>query len=128
MKRITRSRKRGWKMPDNTVYVGRPTKWGNPFKLVDGTIFYFCVNRTILNPWIIYDHVKDDYTLEDLLYFYDLWIRGLLTKDIGLPDPPVEILTKMLLQNKDLACWCPLDQPCHVDVLIKLFNEPETEN
>lgn len=29
--RIQRKRSKGWKMPENTVYVGRPTKWGNPF-------------------------------------------------------------------------------------------------
>jgi hypothetical protein len=29
--RIQRKRTKGWKMPKNTVYVGRPTKWGNPF-------------------------------------------------------------------------------------------------
>jgi Domain of unknown function (DUF4326) len=22
------------------------------------------------------------------------------------------------LAGKDLACWCPLDQPCHADVLL----------
>lgn len=22
------------------------------------------------------------------------------------------------LRGKDLACWCPLDQPCHADILI----------
>jgi hypothetical protein len=31
-KRIQRKRTKGWRMPPNTVYVGRPTKWGNPFK------------------------------------------------------------------------------------------------
>ena len=30
--RIQRKRTKGWKMPPNTVYVGRPTKWGNPFR------------------------------------------------------------------------------------------------
>jgi len=30
-KRIQRKRVLGWRMPENTVYVGRPTKWGNPF-------------------------------------------------------------------------------------------------
>ncbi len=30
-KRIQRKRTKGWKMPPNTVYVGRPTRWGNPF-------------------------------------------------------------------------------------------------
>ena len=33
MKRVQRKRIKGWKMPVNTVYVGRPTKWGNPFKI-----------------------------------------------------------------------------------------------
>lgn len=23
---------------------------------------------------------------------------------------------------KDLACWCPLDQPCHADVLLEIAN------
>lgn len=30
-KRIQRKRTKGWKMPEGTVYVGRPTQWGNPF-------------------------------------------------------------------------------------------------
>ena len=30
-KRIQRRRDAGWKAPEGAVYVGRPTKWGNPF-------------------------------------------------------------------------------------------------
>jgi hypothetical protein len=26
------------------------------------------------------------------------------------------------LAGKDLACWCPLGQPCHADVLLELAN------
>lgn len=26
------------------------------------------------------------------------------------------------LRGKNLACWCPLDQPCHADVLLDLAN------
>ncbi len=29
--RIQRQRTKGWRMPDGAVYVGRPTKWGNPY-------------------------------------------------------------------------------------------------
>ncbi len=29
--RIQRKRVKGWRMPENTVFVGRPTKWGNPY-------------------------------------------------------------------------------------------------
>jgi len=32
-RRIQRKRTKGWRMPPNTVYVGRPTKYGNPFML-----------------------------------------------------------------------------------------------
>jgi Domain of unknown function (DUF4326) len=27
------------------------------------------------------------------------------------------------LRGKNLACYCPLDQACHADVLLKLANE-----
>jgi hypothetical protein len=26
------------------------------------------------------------------------------------------------LGGRDLVCWCPLDQPCHADVLLDLAN------
>jgi hypothetical protein len=26
------------------------------------------------------------------------------------------------LAGHDLACWCPLDQPCHADALLELAN------
>jgi Domain of unknown function (DUF4326) len=26
------------------------------------------------------------------------------------------------LAGRDLACWCPLNQPCHADVLLELAN------
>ena len=29
--RIQRKRTKGWRMPPNTVYVGRGSRWGNPF-------------------------------------------------------------------------------------------------
>ena len=28
------------------------------------------------------------------------------------------------LRGKNLACWCPLDKPCHADVLLELANQP----
>lgn len=32
-KRIQRKRTKGWSMPPNTVYVGRPTRYGNPYRV-----------------------------------------------------------------------------------------------
>lgn len=33
--RIQRQRTKGWKMPENTVSVTRPGKWGNPFTVAN---------------------------------------------------------------------------------------------
>ena len=27
------------------------------------------------------------------------------------------------LRGKNLACFCPLDQPCHADVLLRMAND-----
>ena len=46
---------------------------------------------------------------------------------LHLPAGPATKLAKSLidahideLRGRDLACWCPLDQPCHADVLLEL--------
>lgn len=46
-KRIQRKRSKGWKMPENTVYVGRPTIWGNPFPTAEQFHEWLAFN---LNP------------------------------------------------------------------------------
>ena len=33
---------------------------------------------------------------------------------------------RLELRGKDLACWCPLDAPCHADVLLDIANSPDT--
>lgn len=34
---MQRKRSKGWRTPENTVYVGRPGKWSNPYTLRDHT-------------------------------------------------------------------------------------------
>jgi hypothetical protein len=35
--RIQLRRKKGWRLPANTVVVARPSKWGNPTTVINGT-------------------------------------------------------------------------------------------
>jgi hypothetical protein len=91
--RIQRRRTRGWKMPEGAVYVGRPTKWGN--------------------PWIV-DH---NYDAASIVAQYRAWMIGYYC-DTWCPEKP----EPGELRGKDLVCWCPLDQPCHADVLLELAN------
>lgn len=92
-KRIQRKRTKGWKMPPNTVYVGRPTKWGNPFKQ-EGV-------------WSRQE-VVDQYRA----LLLELWA--------GKTHGPDAI--RYQLGGKNLACFCPLDKPCHADVLLEIAN------
>lgn len=100
--RVQRKRTKGWKMPENTVYVGRPTTWGNPF-IIGGEAWRFSVNV----PYPVPETVEE--VLEDYRYFVNLWM-------MFWPDwlDP--------LKGKNLACWCPLDKKCHVDVLLEMLN------
>lgn len=91
-KRIQRKRTKGWKMPKGAVYVGRPTKWGNPFV------------------------VTADKSLGQIVLEYRLMIGS------NMWTSPSKQEIKDELRGKDLACWCPLDQPCHADVLLEIAN------
>ena len=93
--RIQRKRTKGWKMPPNTVYVGRPTKWGNPYQPNKFDTGYGKVM-----------------SLSDCINAYEALVNS---GECGGKD-----LSE--LRGKDLACWCPLDTPCHADVLLRLVN------
>lgn len=93
-KRIQRKRTKGWRMPEGAVYVGRPTRWGNPFALPGREREHRAWAVTAYREWVTKSGVRIDEAAEEHL-------RG-----------------------HDLACWCALDQPCHADVLLELANAP----
>lgn len=117
MKRIQRKRTKGYKQPDGTKYVGRPSKHGNPFKLTGGYIMYY---NNISKKWANWS-MSRGFTTKDILELYEQWIkRELYFGGYVLPKPPG---IEELRQYKYLSCFCPLSQPCHADILIKLLNK-----
>jgi hypothetical protein len=102
-KRIQRKRTKGWKMPKGTVYVGRPTKWGNPHVLTP----WF---REAVEAGAMSDEGRRRLAVQD---FRD---------DLDAMNADVRAGFLAALRGKDLACWCPLNQPCHADVLLELAN------
>ena len=92
--RVVRRRTKDWKMPANTVYVGRPTVWGNPF--VVGSELIGGKRLTAAKSVALYrQYARDAFNHQDL---------------------------RACLRGKNLACWCPLGQPCHADVLLEMAN------
>lgn len=76
------------------IYIGRPSKWGNPFSHKEGTLAkYKCVTR------------------KESIEKYAEWLltQENLLRDIGE------------LKGKVLGCWCD-PQECHGHVLAELAN------
>lgn len=117
--RIQRRRAKGWRMPEAAIYVGRPTRWGNPFAVVSaGTEIGLFGDRervwTVDGPSQFFRGTGDrEWAADYAARLYKRWLLGSMKR--------VEDLVP-LLRGHDLACWCPLDQPCHADVLLELAN------
>lgn len=119
-RRIQRKRTKGWTMPEGAIYVGRPTKWGNPFKVVahDGLD---AVDYWIETPdgkrWLdrpLSAHQAHAVAVE----LFETHIGAM-----GSYEYEAEQWQELgALAGRDFVCWCPLDRPCHADVLLEIAN------
>lgn len=81
---------------NGSVYIGRPSKYGNPFSHLKGTqATHKVATRT------------------EAVQKYEEWI---------LNNPELLEQARIELKGKDLICWCS-PAACHGDVLLKLVNE-----
>lgn len=92
-------------MPENTLAVARPSKWGNRYRL------NMRCQHPLTREMITVSSRAQAVELFRLDWEFHLARDPDLFRDVFAP-----------LRGKNLACWCPLDQPCHVDVLIELAN------
>ncbi|WP_428661862.1 DUF4326 domain-containing protein [Runella sp.] len=120
MKRIKRERKKDWRMPENAVSVTRPGQWGNPMKIVDEWILI----QTELNGR--YQMLcKGDIDLMLEIYRFMLALPATIDVELKMDETVwnwrmyYENADFSMLKDKDLACFCGLDKPCHANILIE---------
>lgn len=115
-KRIQMSRQRPWRAENpDAVIVARPSKWGNPYTVtktkygyeVQGTMNLLGVHPTVRKARAHAVELFEIHTGPMGVHEYDRETRELLVAE---------------LRGRDLACWCPLNHPCHADVLLELAN------
>ena len=111
VQRIQRKRTKGWRMPENTVYVGRPTKWGNPFRVGAPSAYW-------MGPGLASPSRPNPVPKMDAEHVVAVYRNMVTTNNANFERGDVRELA-----GKNLACWCPLDQPCHADVLLELANQ-----
>lgn len=93
-------------MPADTVYVGRPSEFGNPF-MIGGILAHPLEHLGLVE-------VRDAHHATVL---FDNWLT--LTDE----GKRVARQARVQLRGKNLACWCMTGQPCHGDILLKIANE-----
>lgn len=94
-------------MPEGVVYVGRPTRWGNPYRVGDKY-------KNIFDG----DGQPLPLDINAVLGGYEMWVKAQIALEPHFLEP---------LRGKDLACFCRLDSPCHADILLKLANVEEVK-
>jgi hypothetical protein len=89
-------------MPENTVYVGRPTKWGNPFRV--GWANAYTGGRPV----------------QDKRHAFVLY------RSVAPDNETLVTAARAELRGKNLACWCPVslysNDGCHANVLLEIAN------
>ena len=123
--RIQRKRVKGWRMPANTVYVGRGSKFGNPFAvecLFDNRRRGGAASWGVLEAFNLGDSgvtvLGFSQTHSDAA---EASARAVTLYREVIADGRLKIDASPL-RGLNLACWCPDDQPCHADVLLEIAN------
>lgn len=108
--RIQLSRRKGWRMPENTAKVDRSTKWGNPYKA---------------GVHCDHQHAVDCHYM---LVKTGTEARSAPTAESS-PIAYYAVVSHEIseLRGKNLACWCAVNAPCHADVLLEIANRPICE-
>jgi hypothetical protein len=123
--RIQLRRTKGWRKPPGVVVVARPSKWGNPFRPGDRVTPDHPAWGAVAPAHAVWNYRSrpfgwQDFTVADVaqaVEMYRTYVGRTVVSGYSLAQRAVAELA-----GRDLACWCPLDQPCHADVLLELAN------
>lgn len=106
--RIQRRRTPGFRMPPGAIYVGRPSRWSNPYA-VGHLCPLFWTRRD--RHWVAEPYATD--WVRDRAHAVDLY-RKLARQPAFIADVRRELV------GRNLACWCKPTEPCHADVLLEI--------
>lgn len=102
------------------VHCARPSSRGNPFKIGDICDFgngKFTIGSRLHAQTMYRDHVIR-FHLQIAAY-----AKRQPTPGRGGIAAQKWVADLLALRGNNLACWCPLNEPCHADLLLRLAND-----
>lgn len=102
--RVQRRRTKGWKAPEGAVYVGRGSRWGNPYTITRTT-----PTHTVNGPSLNAGYPTRRRATQAAADAYRVWLAA---------DPARVDEVRQQLAGRTLMCWCHPADPCHGDVLL----------
>lgn len=121
-KRVQRKRTKGWRAPEGAVYVGRGTRYGNPWAVVrtntgTGWAVDWAGHQDQHKPLGLNDHIpandqRDAHALA--VELYETWVHS---------HPTLLDRIHRDLADRDLMCWCAETLPCHADALLQIAGQ-----
>lgn len=120
-------------MPEGAVYIGRPTKWGNPIRITPETSTRpGCPTMYRVHGSPLDMSGGPSYADLGIARHFAAWYFECDLLNDRYPEYPSLDEIRAELAGRDLACWCPprcvnpngsLGQiSCHGDVLLDLAN------
>lgn len=101
------------------VYVGQDSKWECPITFSDVGAQYPSLDIAQVGNLI-----NQDFRVlarNGRLSFPNWRFLGGRRGPVAWTYPSVDEI-RAELAGKDLSCWCPIDEPCHADVLLEIAN------
>lgn len=119
--RLRLSRAKGSRLPPEAVNVARPIRYGNPFHVRRGDCTGSSSPGICWQVWEPSGLVIDHY--ETAAAAHSAAVQMYRRDVLDALDPTAFLQWRAALRGRDLACWCPLDLPCHADVLLETMND-----
>jgi len=109
-----RTRRKGATTPPGTVYVGRGSEWGNPYRVTRrGGRWLVEIVHPDGGTLVVSHHANAEDALTASLLMYAMYAEVCLSVDPTWLDP--------LRGAAFLSCWCRLGEKCHRDTLIAML-------
>lgn len=127
-RRVQRRRTKGSRLPTGVLCITRPSRFGNPFRVVGSTVVG--MNWDDVVEW---GHGVGAMPSQSMLYAELTDRRGAVNEAVELYRELLAVrrrqweptrYSKWLLdaRGRDVACYCPVSEPCHGDPLLEAVN------